>query len=178
MFQSTLIFEPNIPGEENFFFGGGKEGRNRLPLLGFVVYHHYQIACRSVDWRQQRSCVSRCLLPFVMACTQSCSGQQSGAQCRAGSTQTIFLPLPCSSQQSGSTRLAYRIGTPVPLILQEVQFVHIRIGQAVHRRDFGEHKASLHNRHPEFTALFRRFCCSYLLLCPRLPELHQEEEVV
>ena len=142
MFQSTLIFEPNIPGEENIFLGGGKEGRNRLPLLGFVVYHHYQIACRSVDWRQQRSCVSRCLLPFVMACTQSCSGQQSGAQCRAGSTQTIFLPLPCSSQQSGSTRLAYIIGTPSSLIF------------------------------------FRRFCCSYLLLCPRLPELHQEEEVV
>ena len=22
--QSTLIFEPNIPGEENFFFFGGK----------------------------------------------------------------------------------------------------------------------------------------------------------
>ena len=61
-------------------------------------------------------CVSRCLLPFVLACTQSCSGQQSGAQCRAGSTQTIFLPLPCSGQQSGSTRLAYIIGTPSSLI--------------------------------------------------------------
>ena len=156
---------------------GGKEGRNRLPLLGFVVYHHYQIACRSVDWRQQRSCVSRCLLPFVMACTQSCSGQQSGAQCRAGSTQTIFLPLPCSSQQSGSTRLAYRIGTPIPLILQEVQFANVRIEQAVLRRISGSTRLAYIIGTPNSLAFFRRFCCSYLLLCPRLPELLLEEEV-
>ena len=138
MFQSTLIFEPNIPGERTFFFWG--KGQEQVTIARFCI--NYQIACLSVDWRQWRSCVSRCLLRFVLACTQSCSGQQSGAQCRAGSTQTIFLPLPCSSQQSGSTRLAYIIGTPSSLIF------------------------------------FRRFCCSYLLLCPRLPELHQEEEVV
>ena len=53
----------------------------------------------------------------------------------------------------------------------------VKIEQAVLKRDLGERKASLHDRHPDFSDLFRRFCCSYLLLCPRLPELLLGEEV-